>query len=487
MTKERIEKAVEVIKYAIENGISVKEASKRCGYADTYVKNVKAVVHEKYESGNLEDEDFSFFMDAYDKYRSGTELNTDEEKPSTVPPSVKGKQTTFKQDGGNAEINSRFKVTNKSIDHITTLDELLNACNVDTDVWQVKNHLVNKWDVTSWKNGIPETVQNFQIKAMLERVEALYKYKFAAELFRNMVKDYKPPQLNILPKYHNNIPIKYNFLENENNLFEICIFDLHIGKLAWHGETGEDYDVKIASSRFNEAMETLLYRASGYNYNKILFPIGNDFFNSDTIFNTTTKGTQQDEDLRWQKTFTIGCRLLVDGINLLKQVGVPIEVLIIPGNHDFEKSYYMGSYLEAWFNNDSQVDVNNNASPRKYYKFGEVLLGYTHGGEEKENSLPMLMASEKESKQYWSKTKYHEWHLGHFHRKIQNNYVVLDKGRAVSEDLGVTVRYLSSLTGTEEWHHKKGFVANIKAADGFIWNHDNGLVAHLNSNITIKN
>ena len=179
----------------------------------------------------------------------------------------------------------------------------------------------------------------------------------------------------------------------------------------------------------------------------------------------------------------MGTRLLVDAINLLKQTGVPIEVVVIPGNHDFERSYYMGSYLEAWFNGDGQVTIDNHASPRKYKRHGEVLLGFTHGGEEKEASLPMLMASEKESKAMWSDTKYHEWHLGHIHRKRSTKYVVLDKGNELAEDLGVTVRYLSSLTGTEEWHHKKGFVGNTKAADAFIWNDERGLIAHLNSNL----
>ena len=51
MTRKRIEKAVEVIKFAIENGISVKEASEKCGYAYTYVKNVKAQVIDKYDNG----------------------------------------------------------------------------------------------------------------------------------------------------------------------------------------------------------------------------------------------------------------------------------------------------------------------------------------------------------------------------------------------------------------------------------------------------
>ena len=502
MTEKRIEKAIEVINYAIENNISVKEASTKCGYANTYVKNVKAVLIEEYKNGTVDDELFSPFVDAYEKYDAGKKPKTTKEKnvvsnaPKGLPSAVLGEQTTYSENGNKAEFEWKGNDFNNEIfgrtgnesyplNHIKTLDELMKEANVDLDIWKVSRHTVNKWDVTSFKadpeNGT--TVQNFQVKATLERVEQLFKYKYAAELFLEMIKGYKPPQLNIIPKVCDKLPATYKFLEHENNMLEICIFDLHIGKLAWHGETGEDYDVKIASRRFIEALQLLLYRASCFKYNKILFPIGNDFFNSDTMENTTTKGTPQDEDLRWQKTYKVGTRLLVDGINLLKQAGLPIEVVVIPGNHDFERSYYMGSYLEAWFNNDPQVTIDNDASPRKYKKFGDVLLGYTHGSEEKEGSLPLIMASDIKSKPMWSTTKFHEWHLGHVHRKKNIKYAILDKGNPLTEDLGVTVRYLSSLTGTEEWHHKKGFIGAIKAADAFIWNDKNGLIAHLNSNI----
>jgi hypothetical protein len=146
----------------------------------------------------------------------------------------------------------------------------------------------------------------------------------------------------------------------------------------------------------------------------------------------------------------------------------------------------MGEYLVAWFNNDEQVNINNGASPRKYYKFGKVLLGLTHGSEEKEGSLPLLMASDIESKPMWSETLFHEWHLGHIHRKRNIKYVTLDRSRTTNEDLGVTVRYLSSLTGTEEWHHKKGFIGAAKAGEAFIWNDETGMIAHLNANLIIE-
>jgi hypothetical protein len=483
MRKERIEKAVEIINYAILNQISVKEASVTCGYSDTYVKNTKALIYELYDSNQLGDELFDLFDEAYKRYTEDRnfkeeEIITESKKPDDIPASTGGEDLKYSEKGNEATIEWKSG-SNYPADHIKTLEELLKATKVDTDLWNVAQYWENKWDVTAVINQVPRTFQNFQVKARLEKKLTVARERAIGELFKEMIKDYKAPILKIVPGITTH--------DKVNNLFEVTIFDLHLGKLAWGGETGENYDTKIARQRFLTTIATLLKNASGFQYNRILFPIGNDFFNSDTIFNTTTKGTPQDEDLRWQKTFNVGVRLLIDAINLLKQIGVPIDVVNIPGNHDFERSYYMGEYLVAWFNNDPIVKVNNGASPRKYYRFGKVLLGLTHGSEEKEGSLPLLMASDIESKPMWSETIYHEWHVGHIHRKRDVKYAVtLDKTRMTDEELGVTVRYLSSLTGTEEWHHKKGFIGALKAGEGFIWNDETGLIAHLNANLIIE-
>ena len=480
MRDNRIKKAIEIIDYAILNNLSVREASVKYGYSNTYVKNVKAFVYKKNKFGELTEKIFNDFTNAYERYSGIKESNKQNQilsnQPSGLPATSNSEKTLYVENHTDASLTWQSS-SNYPVDHIKTLDELLTVTKVDLNTWKVKDYLVNKWDVTSWKSGEPETVQNFQVKARLEKNIKILREKAIGELFIETTKNYVPPIYSI--------PQKPTSPNEENNLFEITIFDLHVGKLAWRGETGENYDTKIARERFLSTIKTLIERASGFNYSKILFPVGNDFFNSDNINNTTTKGTPQDEDLRWQKTFNVGVNLLVDAINLLKQTGVSVDVLVIPGNHDFERSYYMGAYLSAWFNNDPVVKINNGASPRKYYSFGKVLLGFTHGSEEKETSLPLLMATDIESKPMWSDTKYHEWHLGHIHRKRDMKYTILDKARITNEDLGVTIRYLSSLTGTEEWHHKKGFVGAIKAGEAFIWNDEAGLIAHLNSNLII--
>ena len=154
------------------------------------------------------------------------------------------------------------------------MSQLLKATQVDTTIWKVKDFVVNKWDVTSWKNVAPETVQNFQVKARLEKDLQASHERAIGDLFKEMITSYEPPIFTPKMDY---LPVK----NGENNLFEVTLFDLHIGKLAWGGETGENYDTKIARSRFLKTIETLIERASGFAFNRILFPVGNDFFNSD--------------------------------------------------------------------------------------------------------------------------------------------------------------------------------------------------------------
>ena len=477
---ETIDRAIEVINYAIKNQITVKEASVKCGYADTYVKNVRAVVYENYNKGTIDDEQFNKLDELYKKYTKGDSmfptLTVGSNRPEDLP-LTNNEKTTLTVNGDNAVVEW-VSGANYPPNHIKTLDGLLKETNIDTEIWKVKDFVVNKWDVTSFKNDFPATIENFQVKARLEKDIKASRERIAGEAFIEMTKNYKAPVLHVTPK--NPSAVK------QNNIFEITIFDLHLGKLAWGGETGEDYDTKIARTRFLDCIETLIGNARGFEYSRILFPIGSDFFNSDTILNTTTKGTPQDEDLRWQKTFDVGTKLMIDAIEMLKQTGVPIDILVIPGNHDMERSFYLGWALHAWFRDDKQVNIDNGASPRKFYRFGKVLLGFSHGSEEKESALPLIMASDIMSKPMWSETIYHEWHLGHIHRKRDVKFAVLDKNRITNEDLGVTVRYLSSLTGTEEWHHRKGFIGAIKAGESFIWNDEAGMIAHLNSNLVIK-
>lgn len=484
MVKNRVTNAIEIVRFAIDNKVSIKRACLACGFTDTYVKNVK---RECFLEGNIYTLDQKLLKRLLNEY-SELDINFKNQNDPQTPidrvnirPIEKNQQTPinnqlkdYSQDGDRVIEYSSNSTYPKG--HIKTLEELLNRCNVDAESWNVKDYTVNKWDVTSFKSINPKTIENFQVKARLEKNKTVFDSKLILDGVKQLINTYEFPKSDLSLNQSN-----FNIDHTENNLFEIPLFDLHLGKLAWAGETGENYDTTIATARFLNTIKKLIQRANGFNYNKVLFPIGSDFFNSDNLNNTTTKGTPQDEDLRWQKTFMVGVKLIVDAINILKQTGRSVDVIVIPGNHDFERSFYLGITIESWFRNDQSVKIFNSASPRKYYEFGDVLLGFTHGDSEKESSLPLIMAGE--AKEIWGRTKFREFHLGHIHRKRNIKYSFVEPNKTVAEDLGVTIRYMPSLTGTEEWHHRKGFIGQLKGGEGYVWNDKAGLIATVNSNV----
>lgn len=262
--------------------------------------------------------------------------------------------------------------------------------------------------------------------------------------------------------------------EDQRHMLELDVFDLHVGKLAWALETGENYDAGIATERAEAAVEDLLQQAQCYAVEKILLPLGNDFLHYDTLSGTTTAGTPQDRDSRYQlmyrRAFTLA-RRMAERCALI----APVHLLIVPGNHDTLSTFTLGVALEAYFHADPRITVENTPKPRKYVRYGVNLIGFAHGHNEPHKRLPGLMPVEVPDD--WALTRYREFHVGHFHKSK-----VTDPVRVDGEN-GVRVRVLQSLTGTDAWHAAMGYVGEHAAAEAFVWSHARGLRANLISTV----
>lgn len=250
-------------------------------------------------------------------------------------------------------------------------------------------------------------------------------------------------------------------------MLEICINDLHLGKHCWEGETGRAYNPEIAESMFWSALEDLLDRASAYRPEKILFVAGNDFFNVDNMHGTTTAGTLQNESSRWQQSFLAGQKLMIHAIDRMRQVA-PVQVLVVPGNHDTQRFWYLGEVLAAWYRNTPDVEIDHGCRARKYVRYGRNLIGFCHGHAERHDDLPGIMALERASD--WGQVRFREWHLGHFHAKSTKVFHLHREVQAV------LIRTLPSLSPPDAWHSAMGFKSNL-AAEAYFWDPQHGCVA----------
>jgi len=253
----------------------------------------------------------------------------------------------------------------------------------------------------------------------------------------------------------------------DGQLLEISIPDLHIGKMSHREETGEDYDLKIASARYKNAITQLLKTANLDNVSDILLPIGNDLFNVDNQFSTTTGGTPQDCDSRFHKMVGAAKELLINTITGLSAFA-RVHVLIVPGNHDEVTTFMLGEILEAWFHNDSNITVNNTAKLRKYFQFGKNSFLYTHGDKEKHGDLGLIFATEEP--RLWADTKYRFVKLGHLHKQKKIEYITTDTLQ------GFQIEILPSLSSADKWHYGKGFLG-AKQAKAYLYDKELGEIA----------
>tara|TARA_R100000654_G_scaffold17445_2_gene36490 strand:+ start:2497 stop:3585 length:1089 start_codon:yes stop_codon:yes gene_type:complete len=246
--------------------------------------------------------------------------------------------------------------------------------------------------------------------------------------------------------------------------------DIHIGKYANSDETGEEYNSNIAFVRVIEGIEGLIQKSNGFAIGKILFCIGNDVLHIDNVYNTTTKGTRQDVDGKWWEHLDIAMSLYVKCIERLREIA-PVDVVHCMSNHDYQSGYHLAKNLESWFRNAEDVSFDVGVAHRKYYKYGKSLIGFEHGDAAKMDKLPLLMAQEKS--QDWADTKFRYWYLHHLHHKIKY------KWQDAKDYIGVTVEYLRSPSGSDSWHHRKGYCGIHKAVEGFIHEKENGQVARI--------
>ena len=275
----------------------------------------------------------------------------------------------------------------------------------------------------------------------------------------NVMKETKTQIVELLESFSPAVEKEYKPVEDPV-VYEVSLPDIHYGKI--DGQTLDE-----AEELYMDTIKDLMNKASGLNIERILLPIGNDGMNSEGYSRATTKGTPQQDSAAWQETFVGYCNLMVRAIAFLARIA-PVDVIVIQGNHDYERMFYAGEFLRAFFLNDDRILVDNNYEPRKYYEYGTNMIMFTHGDKEKPAEMPLIMATEEP--EMFARTQHREVHCGHLHKEMINEY------------RGIKVRFIPSICGNDEWHKMKGYEAK-RTGQAHIWNKERGYEGYLQTNI----
>ena len=281
---------------------------------------------------------------------------------------------------------------------------------------------------------------------------------YTPEDFAEFLKDYKPSPIQV-------IEVKGDD-EKETVDIEVSIADFHLGKKTLEGETiqkKKNHFIGVLLDLVNKVRNT-------YKINKIVFPISNDFFHTDNYQNQTTNGTPQDVITSFDNEYEEGFDLLVTAIGVLQFSANEVEVILVQGNHDRTKSFYLAHALDVYFKNTTKIKFKRNHSVTKFTTLGCTFIGYHHGNC-KIDDLPLLFATNQDSSGYFGLAKYREVHTGDKHHYM------------AKEVKGVRIQQMPSLSGTDRWHLDNNYVNNIRSGLVLIYHPVHGKIGEYESRI----
>ncbi|MFD1179224.1 hypothetical protein ACFQ3W_23425 [Paenibacillus puldeungensis] len=372
-------------------------------------------------------------------------------KPNVEAQAPTGYKTTVEilQDGSHRS----DKLLRMSEEESKDVNYLLKAHGYDVNAWEITSAKSSIWNQHNKQDG---TLTLYTSKITVKPKTNQFTIDDVKQTVTDLMSNYTVPIYK---------PIRYS---ESGKLLEVNMSDLHLNKLGY--KDGE-YNHKQAEDIFFYILNDILTRTQNMTFEKIAFIWSHDFFNIDNLTKMTTNGTPQDTSTRFADMYKQGKRMLIQGIDLLRQFA-PVETVQVGANHDRLTSYTMSEVLEAWFRNDDNVKIDNDPLSRKYIRYGRNLIGFSHGDKEK-SRLGKLMPIE--ARKDWGETLYSEIHAGHLHSE-----------QAVKEENGVIVRYLSSPSGTDNWHFESGYVGAVRKVQTFIWDKERGLLDILHTPITTE-
>jgi hypothetical protein len=325
------------------------------------------------------------------------------------------------------------------------------------DIELAKLHKINldKYVITNyWSKMLPSG--KFTSSVFSKRKEAK---DYSPEDFAKFLENYKP----------NNISITKVDRANSKDYVdvEISISDYHLAKRNVDG----DNDITTRALRYVNVAQSLIDKVEAcYNINTVVLPISNDFFHTDNYQHQTTNGTPQDTIMDYADEYEVGFAILVDTINMLRKHSSTVKVVLVQGNHDRTKSFYLAHALDVFFKDELDVEFIREHSVVKGLTLGNTFIGWHHGNCKLED-LPLLFATHPKYSHQFGDAVYREVHTGDKHHYM------------AKEVKGVRIQQMPSLSGTDRWHLDNNFVHSVRAALALVYDLNLGKIAEFETRI----
>ena len=367
------------------------------------------------------------------------------------------KELREKDNYQNVEIRNYTEERKVNVERGTIESTIVSDFDPKDDLELAQLHKINldKYVITNyWSKMLPSG--KFTSSVFSKKKEAK---DYSPEDFAKFLENYKP----------NNITItKEKYSEEKDYVdVEISIADYHLAKKTVDG----DNDPSTRARRYITMAQSLIEKVkANYNINNVVLPISNDFFHTDNYQHQTTNGTPQDTIMDYSEEYELGFAVLVDTINMLRQLANNVTVVLVQGNHDRTKSFYLAHALDVFFRDELDVEFIREHSVIKGITLGNTFIGWHHGNCKLED-LPLLFATHPKYSHQFGDAVYREVHTGDKHHYM------------AKEVKGVRIQQMPSLSGTDRWHLDNNFVHSVRAALALVYDRNLGKIAEFETRI----
>lgn len=367
------------------------------------------------------------------------------------------KELREKDNYQNVEVRNYTEERKVNVERGTIESTIVSDFDPKDDLELAKLHKINldKYVITNyWSKMLPSG--KFTSSVFSKKKEAK---DYSPEDFAKFLENYKPNNISITKEQHS---VNKDVVD-----VEISIADYHLAKKTVDG----DNDPATRALRYVTMAQSLIEKVkANYNINNAVLPISNDFFHTDNYQHQTTNGTPQDTIMDYSEEYELGFAVLVDTINMLRKYASNVTVVLVQGNHDRTKSFYLAHALDVFFRDEIDVEFIREHSVIKGITLGNTFIGWHHGNCKLED-LPLLFATHPKYSHQFGDAVYREVHTGDKHHYM------------AKEVKGVRIQQMPSLSGTDRWHLDNNFVHSVRAALALVYDLNLGKIAEFETRI----
>lgn len=307
----------------------------------------------------------------------------------------------------------------------------------------------------------------FQKKEWDEVKRDAQKYR---SLEHEVIKPLMEKMNSVLPSYQRQKPSLNYTKSKEKQCLIVPLMDIHVGKLPFYMNGTYSY-AQFHDECMNTFKKLLERSLSNGTPDEIVSIAGSDWFHVDNIKHSTSELTSQAGQINgnYYEMVLRGYNLAFEMFDHLVDLGFPIKVYEVDGNHDRMLSLNLSLALQQRYRKEKTFSIDITPDNRKYHVYGSNLFSFLHGDFLNRNP-----------------TKRQNTILGNIlndTRRIGistlevDNFVVFSghvhkQSSSFDEDKGILDIVVPSLSVTDMWHHEHSYEGNRRCVSTYTFSKD---------------